>query len=100
MSRQWLGKQADLGVQRVRADAAPGDFNDVTGQGSHKYVWQMPIPLYDLGTQLHRELIELAARAEQVASAVDLLSSLSKPYAATYAKRSKRTGSQATSTKL
>ena len=32
VSGQWLGKQADLGVQRVRADAAPGDFNDVTGQ--------------------------------------------------------------------
>ncbi len=29
---EWLGEQADLGVQRVRSDAAPGDLDDVPGQ--------------------------------------------------------------------
>jgi hypothetical protein len=37
-----------------------------------KYVFQLPIPLYNAGDASHRELVALSARAEQVASGVDL----------------------------
>ena len=48
------------------------------GRGEHnprdfdKYIFQLPIPLYDEKLSEHRELVELAKRAEQVAHAVDL----------------------------
>jgi hypothetical protein len=38
-----------------------------------KYVWQLPIPLYDASDSAHRWLVALAERAEQVASSVTLL---------------------------
>jgi len=45
-------------------DFGPRDFD--------KYVWQVPIPLYEESAALHRELVDLAVRAEQVAAGVDL----------------------------
>jgi len=48
------------------------------GRGEHnprdfdKYLFQLPIPLYDASTDLHQDLAELAAHAEQVAEAVEL----------------------------
>jgi len=37
-----------------------------------KYVWRLPIPLYDPADDRHRALIELAGRAEEVATEVDV----------------------------
>ena len=42
----------------------PRDFDNL--------VWELPIPEYDRRRGLHRELAEAAARAEQVAAAVEL----------------------------
>lgn len=37
-----------------------------------KYVWQMPIPLFDSGTPSHQALVNLAAQATHVADSVKL----------------------------
>lgn len=48
------------------------------GRGEHnprhydKYVWQVPVPLYDPSDSLHEEIVGLAAEAEAVAQSVDL----------------------------
>jgi len=48
------------------------------GRGEHnprdfdKYVWRMPIPLYDPQQPLHRDLVDLATRAEQIAAGLEL----------------------------
>lgn len=48
------------------------------GRGEHnprdfdKYVWQLPIPIFDPTDPLHMKLVALAERAEQVAAGVEL----------------------------
>jgi SAM-dependent methyltransferase len=49
---------------QARGEHNPRDFD--------KYVWRAPIPLYDASSALHRDLVEFAVEAEQVAQAVDL----------------------------
>jgi len=60
---------SDALLQLVRPLQARGEHNP---RDFDKYVWRMPIPLYDPSLPLHRELAHLAARAEQVAAAVEL----------------------------
>ncbi len=60
---------SDALLQLVRPLQARGEHNP---RDFDKYVWRMPIPLYDPSLPLHRELADLAARAEQVAAAVEL----------------------------
>ena len=49
---------------QARGEHNPRDFD--------KYVWRMPIPLYEPGLPLHDELAELAGRAAAVAAEVKL----------------------------
>jgi len=62
----------------LNSDALLKLVRPLQGRGEHnprdfdKYVWQMPIPLYDPTQPLHRDLVDLAERAEQVAAAVEL----------------------------
>jgi len=62
----------------LNSDALLQLVRPLQGRGEHnprdfdKYVWQMPIPLYDPTRPLHRDLVDLAERAEQVAAAVEL----------------------------
>lgn len=49
---------------QARGEHNPRDFD--------KYIFQIPIPLYDPDSPQHRELTELAERAEAVAVAVEL----------------------------
>lgn len=49
---------------QARGEHNPRDFD--------KYVWQVPIPMFDPADPLHMELVALAERAEQVAAGVDL----------------------------
>jgi hypothetical protein len=49
---------------QARGEHNPRDFD--------KYVFQLPIPLYDLDDAAHKGLVGLAMRAEQVAASVDL----------------------------
>lgn len=60
---------SDALLQLVRPLQARGEHNP---RDFDKYVWRMPIPLYDPHRSLHRDLVDLAARAEQVAAAVEL----------------------------
>jgi hypothetical protein len=55
-----------VGPLQSHGEHNPRDFD--------KYVWQLPIPLYDSNNDQHRELVELAARAEEVATGVDVSS--------------------------
>lgn len=47
-----------------RGEHNPRDFD--------KYVWRLPIPIYDAADERHRELVDLASRAEDVAAALDV----------------------------
>jgi len=49
---------------QARGEHNPRDFD--------KYVWNLPIPLFDETKQLHRDLAALAVRAEAVATRVEL----------------------------
>jgi SAM-dependent methyltransferase len=49
---------------QARGEHNPRDFD--------KYVFQIPIPLYDPGDAVHAELVVLAERAEQLAAAIEL----------------------------
>ncbi len=49
---------------QARGEHNPRDFD--------KYVFQLPIPLYDADDAAHKWLVELAMRSEQVAASVDL----------------------------
>ena len=49
---------------RARGEHNPRDFD--------KYVFRVPIPLYDAGDDVHRGLVALARRAEEVAAGVSL----------------------------
>jgi hypothetical protein len=49
---------------QARGEHNPRDFD--------KYIFQLPIPLYDQNLPEHRRLVELAERGEQVANAVEL----------------------------
>jgi hypothetical protein len=53
----------------VRPLQARGEYNP---RDFDKYVWQAPIPLYDAANPLHRDLVELAVDAQEVAEAVEL----------------------------
>ena len=37
-----------------------------------KYVWRLPIPLFDAAEDSHAQLVQLAVRAEEVAATVDV----------------------------
>lgn len=62
----------------LNSDALLQLVRPLQGRGEHnprhfdKYVWRMPIPLYDSGEPLHRDLAALAERAEQVSAQVEL----------------------------
>lgn len=62
----------------LNSDALLQLVRPLQGRGEHnprdfdKYVWQMPIPLYDRQQPLHRDLVHLATRAEQIAASVEL----------------------------
>ncbi len=60
---------SDALLQLVRPLQARGEHNP---RDFDKYVWQMPIPLYDPDQQLHRDLVDLAKRAEHIAAAIEL----------------------------
>lgn len=49
-----------------RGEHNPRDFD--------KYVWRLPIPIYDSTYDQHRQLVELAAQAEEIAAEVDVSS--------------------------
>jgi hypothetical protein len=49
---------------QARGEHNPRDFD--------KYVFQVPIPLYDPSDAAHAELVVLAEHAEQLATAVEL----------------------------
>jgi hypothetical protein len=49
---------------QARGEHNPRDFD--------KYVFRIPIPLYDPDDHRHRELVELAAAAERVAGSIEL----------------------------
>jgi SAM-dependent methyltransferase len=49
---------------QARGEHNPRDFD--------KYVFQLPVPLYDADDPVHMRLVELAMRSEQVAASVDL----------------------------
>ena len=38
----------------------------------HKQVWRLPIPLFDPTDAVHKQLVELAAKAEEIAAGVDV----------------------------
>ena len=61
-------------LDMVRPLQARGEHNP---RHFDKYVFQLPIPLYDPDATNHRTLAGLAARAEQVAAAVDLPAGIS-----------------------
>ncbi|MEP7123351.1 MAG: N-6 DNA methylase [Byssovorax sp.] len=56
-------------TQRVRPLQARGQHNP---RDYDKYVWQLPIPMYDPEDKRHARLASLAERAEQVANGVKL----------------------------
>ena len=41
------------------------------GRHIDKNVWRLPIPKYNVDNPLHRELVELATKAEQISAGVD-----------------------------
>jgi hypothetical protein len=49
---------------QARGEHNPRDFD--------KYVWQLPIPLFDAQDHTHLRLVELAGKAEQMVGAMDL----------------------------
>ncbi|WP_324276322.1 hypothetical protein [Blastococcus brunescens] len=49
---------------QARGEHNPRDFD--------KYVWQLPIPLYDPTSDLHSQLVDAARRAEEAAASVEL----------------------------
>src|SRR5262249_47305432 len=61
-------------TQMVRPLQARGEHNP---RDFDKYIFQLPIPLYNSGSSEHRHLVELAERAEEAAAAVELTSGVS-----------------------
>jgi SAM-dependent methyltransferase len=60
---------SDALTQRIRPLQACGEHNP---RHYDKYVWQVPIPLYDPAQVRHASLVKLAASAEQIAAQVEL----------------------------
>ena len=60
---------SDVLTQLVRPLQARGEHNP---RDFDKYIFQLPIPLYDPGNSEHRQLAELAERAEEAAAALEL----------------------------
>jgi hypothetical protein len=60
---------SDVLTQLVRPLQARGEHNP---RDFDKYIFRLPIPLYDEDSVDHRELVVLAERAEQVAQAIEL----------------------------
>jgi SAM-dependent methyltransferase len=60
---------SDVLTQLVRPLQARGEHNP---RHFDKYIFRLPIPLYDPVSAAHRQLVALAERAEQVAEAVEL----------------------------
>jgi len=64
---------SDVLTQLVRPLQARGEHNP---RHFDKYVFQVPIPLYDQNIPAHRRLVQLAERAEQLSQAVELPSGI------------------------
>ena len=60
---------SDIITERVRPLQARGEHNP---RDFDKYIFQLPIPLYEPTYDAHRQLVDLAKRAEEVAQAVEL----------------------------
>ena len=60
---------SDVITERVRPLQARGQHNP---RDYDKYVWQLPIPLYDPEDERHARLAALAERAERIAASVKL----------------------------
>ncbi len=60
---------SDVLTQLVRPLQARGEHNP---RDFDKYIFQLPIPLYDPGNSEHRQLAELAKRAEEATAALEL----------------------------
>jgi hypothetical protein len=56
-------------IERVRPMQPKGLFGE---RDIDKYVWQLPIPLYDNGNAAHAALVALADQATQWAQSLDL----------------------------
>ena len=65
---------SDTLTQLVRPLQARGEHNP---RHFDKYIFQLPIPLYNPGNPEHRQLAELAERAEEAAAALELPSGTS-----------------------
>lgn len=65
---------SDVLTQLVRPLQARGEHNP---RDFDKYIFQLPIPLYDPNISEHRQLVQSAERAEQVSHAVELPSGVS-----------------------
>jgi hypothetical protein len=60
---------SDAVLQLVRPLQARGEHNP---RDFDKYVWQLPIPLFDAEQDEHRNIVELGERATQIAAQVEL----------------------------
>lgn len=60
---------SEVVTQRVRPLQARGEHNP---RDFDKYVWQLPIPIFDPDDNQHKELSHLAAKAEEIAANVEL----------------------------
>jgi hypothetical protein len=60
---------SDVTTQRLRPLQARGEHNP---RHYDKYVWKLPIPMYDPQEPLHSRLGQLAEQAEAIAAAVEL----------------------------
>jgi hypothetical protein len=56
-------------TQRVRPLQARGQHNP---RHFAKYVWRMPVPIYDSADSLHRSLVDLSAGAEELVANLEL----------------------------
>lgn len=56
-------------TQRLRPLQSKGQHNP---RDYHKFVWQVPIPEFDKTNPIHARLVDLAAKAESIASEVQL----------------------------
>jgi len=60
---------SDAILELVRPLQARGEHNP---RHFDKYVWQLPIPLYDPASDLHSQIVDASRRAHEAAAALDL----------------------------
>jgi hypothetical protein len=60
---------SDAMTNAVRPFQSRGEHNP---RDFHKYVFQVPIPVYDEANSVHADLVAVAARAETIVAAIDL----------------------------